>query len=86
MTFDDKGSWGVIRRETAPLLKMDVDPLLTPTLILIHYYSLWPYTVSLKEAFGQNNVPPHKNTAGSIRNGSRWFMKVTALAISFHFS
>ena len=28
-------------------------------------------TVGLKEAFGQKNVPQHKNTAGTIRNCNR---------------
>ena len=42
-------------------------------------------TVSLKEAFGQKDVPHHKNTAGSTQNFITWSMEVTALASSFHF-
>ena len=48
-------------------------------------FSNGPCTVSLKEAFGQKNVPHHKNIAGSSRNCSRWSLEVTAKASIFTF-
>ena len=65
-----------------PINEIEIEISQVSTSVAQHHQNL---SSSLKEAFGQNNVPHHENTAGSTWNCSRGSIEVTALAKSFHF-